>query len=554
MNPSMNGGEVLLATLRSRAIDTIFYVAGGTYITVLEALSRQNTIRAIGTRLESSAVFAAEAYASIARKPACVFVSRAPGATNASIGIHTAMQSSRPLVLFVANIPQAMKQREAFQEIDYRLMYAPIAKAVFDVNSFEELSHVTARALDLAVSGRPGPIVVSVSRDILDGPTGAPPIPRPAAPVRAGPDEAGLAAAVSLIDQAAHPVVIAGEMIDFENAHRELQAFAEQTGAGVMAAYRQQDVFSNDHPAWLGQLGLNRSEHGERALEACDLLIAIGTRFDSVTTDDYTMLRDGQKLIMVYPDAAVFSQWQPDVALVAHTRSTLNALTERTAPPDAQRLAWRDAAHQAERAFGEPADLAVHGAVNMAGVIEAFKAQVGQEAILVADAGTFGRWIQRFYRYTQPDTSLGPVSGAMGYGVPGGIGAAVAAPNRPVFVWVGDGGFLMTGQEAAVIVQEQLPIKIIVCDNSAWGSILVSEQKRFPGLDYGTILRSPDFTTLGEGYGMTTFRVETTDEFAGALAGAMATPGPALIHLKLDSRDVSPFPATAPEDNNPYKD
>ena len=551
---SMNGGEVLLATLRSRSIDTIFYVAGGTYITVLEALSRQNAVRAIGTRLESSAVFAAEAYAAIARKPACVFVSRAPGATNASIGVHTAMQSSRPLVLFVANIPQSMKQREAFQEIDYRLMYAPIAKAVFDVNSFDELSQVTARALDLSMSGRPGPVVVSVSRDVLDGPTGNPPIPKPTAPVRAGPDEAGLAAAVSLIDQAARPVVIAGEMVDFEGAHRELQAFAENAGVGVMAAYRQQDVFSNEHPAWLGQLSLNRSDHGERALDECDLLIAIGTRFDSVTTDDYTMLRENQKLIMVYPDAAVFSQWQPDIALVAHTRSTLRALAERVAAPGPERLEWREEMHEAELAFGEPGDVSVHGAVNMAEVIEAFKARVGREAILVADAGTFGRWIQRFYRYTQPDTSLGPVSGAMGYGVPGGIGAAVADGVRPVVVWVGDGGFLMTGQEAAVIVQEQLPVKIIVCDNSAWGSILVSEQKRFPGLDYGTILRSPDFTTLGEGYGMTTFRVEKTDEFAGALEQAMAASGPALIHLKLDSRDVSPFPATAPEDHNPYKD
>ncbi|MFT5389965.1 MAG: acetolactate synthase-1/2/3 large subunit, partial [Gammaproteobacteria bacterium] len=258
----MNGGEVLLETLRSRGIDTIFYVAGGTFITVLEALSRQNTIRAVGTRLESSAVFAAEAYSALQRKPACVFVSRAPGATNASIGIHTAMQASRPVVLFIANIPQAVKQREAFQEIDYRLMYAPIAKAVFDVNSFDELAPVTARALDLSVSGRPGPVVVSVSRDILDGPTGEPTIPRATAPVRAGPEASALDAAVSLINQAKRPIIIAGEMVDFENAHRELTQFADNTGVGVMAAYRQQATFSNEHPAWFGQLSLNRSEHG----------------------------------------------------------------------------------------------------------------------------------------------------------------------------------------------------------------------------------------------------------------------------------------------------
>jgi acetolactate synthase I/II/III large subunit len=320
----------------------------------------------------------------------------------------------------------------------------------------------------------------------------------------------------------------------------------------VMAAYRQQDVFPNDHPGWLGQLALNRSPHGERALDECDLLIAMGTRLDSVTTDDYSMLRPGQKLVMVYPDAAVFSQWQPDVALLAHTRPTLDALAHRCAPAPAERTAWRAEAHAAERAFAEPGEATVHGAVSMAEVIAAFKARVSHDAILVADAGTFGRWIQRFYRYTAPDSSLGPISGAMGYGVPGGIGAAVADPHRPVFVWVGDGGFQMTGHEAAVIVQERLPIKIIVCDNRAWGSILVSEQKRFPGLDYGTLLRSPDFTTLGEGYGMASFRVETSAEFGPALDGALATAGPALIHLKLDVRDVSPFPAAA--GGSPHKD
>ncbi|MGK0172937.1 MAG: acetolactate synthase-1/2/3 large subunit [Gammaproteobacteria bacterium] len=549
----MNGGEVLLETLRSRGIDTIFYVAGGTYITVLEALSRQNTIRAVGTRLESSAVFAAEAYSALQRKPACVFVSRAPGATNASIGIHTAMQASRPVVLFIANIPQAVKQREAFQEIDYRLMYAPIAKAVFDVNSFDELAPVTARALDLSVSGRPGPVVVSVSRDILDGPTGEPTIPRATAPVRAGPEASALDAAVSLINQAKRPIIIAGEMVDFENAHRELTQFADNTGVGVMAAYRQQATFSNEHPAWFGQLSLNRSEHGEKALDECDLIIAMGTRLDSVTTDDYTMLRDGQKLIMVYPEPQTFAQWQPDVAMVANARPTLRALADRCAPGANDRIAWRDAINTVEREFSKPGDIQVHGQVNMAKVIGEFKAQVPKDAVLVADAGTFGRWIQRYYQYTMPDTSLAPVSGAMGYGVPGGIGAAVATPHRQVFVWVGDGGFLMTGQEAAVIVQEQLPIKIIVCDNSAWGSILVSQEKRFPGLNYGTLLRSPDFTMLGEGYGMPAFKVETSEAFGPALTAAMEVSGPAMIHLKLDSRDVSPFSAS-PADANPYKD
>ncbi|MCH9673156.1 MAG: hypothetical protein K0U93_17090, partial [Gammaproteobacteria bacterium] len=517
------------------------------YVTVLEALSRQNAIRAVPTRLESSATFAAEAYAALRRKPACVFVSRAPGAANASIGVHTAMQSSRPMVLFVANIPRSMKQREAFQEIDYRMMYGPIAKAVFDVHSFDELASVTARALDLSVSGRPGPVVVAVSRDVLDGRTGEPQIPKLAPKVVAGADPGSIDAIARLLNAAKHPIVLAGEMVAFERAHASLKTFVEASGAGVLAAYRQQDVFPNTHPAWLGQLALNRTEHTEQALDDCDFLLCLGSRLDSVTTDDYAMFRDNQKVAVVYPEPSMFSQWQPDIALAANVAPTLDALIgalRESIPP--QRLAWRKSAHDKEVAAAQPGDLTVQGDVNMAEVIATFKERVPNDAVMVADAGTFGRWIQRFYQYDSPDSSLGPVSGAMGYGVPGGIGAAVADGSRQTFVWVGDGGFLMTGQEAATIVQEQLPVIIIVCDNAAWGSILVYEQKRFPGLEFGTMLRSPDFAGLGTSYGMTSFAVTRTEDFAAALDGAMAAKGPALIHLRLDARDVSPFPVEPP--------
>ncbi|MEM7252561.1 MAG: thiamine pyrophosphate-binding protein, partial [Pseudomonadota bacterium] len=355
-----NGGEVLVRTLSQRGVDTVFFVAGGTYVTVLEALSRQSSIRAVATRLESSATFAAEAYAALRRKPACVFVSRAPGAANASIGIHTAMQASRPMVLFVANIPRPMKQREAFQEVDYRLMYSPIAKAVFDVHSFNELAEVTARALDLSVSGRPGPVVVSVSRDVLDGETGEPTMPRPAVAIRSGPDADGLSQTLNLLRDAERPLVIAGEMVHFELAHEELKAFVARSGAGVLGAYRQQDVYPNTDVGWLGQLALNRTEHTEKALDDCDLLISLGSRLDSVTTDDYAMMRDHQKWVMVYPEPSAFSQWQPDVALAAHVKPTLKALIDGiTEPPPAERLNWRAALHEREAAFAHPGDLAV---------------------------------------------------------------------------------------------------------------------------------------------------------------------------------------------------
>lgn len=541
-DPGLNGGEVVLETLRSRGIDTLFFVAGGTFITVMEALSRANDIRGVPMRLESSATFAAETYAAVNKRAAAVFVTRAPGAANAVIGVHTAMQASRPMVLFVANIPGPMKQREAFQELDYNQVYGPVAKAVFEVHRYEQLADVVARACDLAESGRPGPVVVAVGRDLLDGQTGNPAIPPPAAQVHHGMDVSVAASIAERIQNASHPIILAGEMVAHEMAHGDLVELAERTGAGVLAAYRQQDVINNLHPAYFGHLTLNRLQHVEDALDACDLLVCIGSRLDSVTTQDYAFQREGQAMIVVYPDSSVMSQWQPAVAASASARSALSAIAAATSgTPPADRIAWRDEIHGREAAFADASAANVYGDVNLAHVIAEFRDRVPDDSIVVSDAGTFGRWLHRYYPSTQPDTNLGPVSGAMGYGVPGGVGAQVARPDRAVFVWVGDGGFLMTGHDAVVMVQERLPVKIIVCDNCAWGSIMVSAQSRFPGMEYGTRLQSPDFARIAEGYGMPSFQVRQTAEFSDALTQALATDGPALIHLLLDARDVSPY-------------
>ncbi|MCG8548700.1 MAG: thiamine pyrophosphate-dependent enzyme [Alphaproteobacteria bacterium] len=497
------------------------------------------------THFESSAAFAADAYAGIRKKPACIICSRAPGATNAAIGIHTAMQASRPAVLIITNIPRPLKGRGAFQEVNYQLMYAPVAKAIFDVHSVDEVAGVMARALDLSVSGRPGPVVVAISKDILDEER-EPDVPKPAATVRVGPDADAVAEAARLIEQSKHPIVIAGEIASFENAGAALESFADATGAGVLTAYRQQDAIRADHPAHFGHLSINRLPFQEKALAEADLIIAMGSRLDSVTTADYAMLRPEQKLIMVYPDPSEFAQWQPDVALGSHTVPAMAAIADALqSPPPPERIAWRDAVHQQEVDFAVPGEIQVQGDVDMAKVINHFNAAVPKNAVMVSDAGTFGRWITRYYRFNEPNTELSPVSGAMGYGVPGGIGAQVANAAAPVFVWVGDGGFLMTGNECAAIVQEELPVKIIVCDNSCWGSILVHQQKRFDGWDFGTRLHSPDFAALGRGYGMPAWTVAKTEEFPAALEEMMAVKGPAMLHLLLDLRDVSPYSGSA---------
>lgn len=543
----MHGGEIVVETWLSRGVDTVFFVPGGTNVTVLEALSRnQNKIRSVSTRLESSAVFAADAYAGIRKKPACVICSRAPGATNASIGIHTAMQASRPVVLFITNIPRRQKGREAFQEINYMEMYAPIAKAVIDVNSLDELAGDVARALDISISGRPGPVVVAISKDILDEEADDPLIPKPAAPVRFGPDALAVDRAARLIESSKHPIILAGELVGFESANNELEKFAEATGAGVMTAYRQQDSIRADHPSHFGHLSINRLPFQEQALKESDLIIAVGSRLDSVSTADFTMLRPDQKLIMIYPEPSAFAQWQADAALGSNVIPAMEAIANAlSAPPPPDRIAWRDKVHQAEVDFAKPGEIEIQGDIDMAQVIEHFNKSVPKESVMVSDAGTFGRWITRYYRFNEPNTELSPVSGAMGYGVPGGIGAQVANPDAPVFVWVGDGGFLMTGNECAVIVQEKLPVKLIVCDNNCWGSIMVHQQKTFEGWDFGTRLQSPDFAAIGRGFGMPTWTVAKTEEFAGALEEMMAVDGPAMLHILQDLRDVSPYSGSA---------
>ena len=273
---TINGGEAVVATLLSRGIDTVFFVPGGIYVTVLEALSRvQNKISSVSTRLESSATFACDAYAGIVHKPSCMFVSRAPGASNAVIGVHTAMQASRPFVLFIADIPKA------------------------------------------------------------------------ANPVRMGPEKGSVESAAELVRAAKHPIILAGEMIPIEGETEALRQFADVSGAGVLVSYRQQDIIDNEHLAYFGQLTLNRLPFQIEALDACDLIINIGCRLDSTTTEDYKMFRHDQKMIMAYPDAVVFSQWQADVAMGSHTGPAMRALLEslESTPPPAERIAWRDEVH-----------------------------------------------------------------------------------------------------------------------------------------------------------------------------------------------------------------
>ncbi len=543
----MNGGEALVRTLVKHGVELAFNVPGESYLTILEELRRQrDRIKLVLTRHESSCTFAADAYAKVAGKPAAAFVTRGPGATNASIGLHTAKQDSTPLVLFIGHVPVCEMGREAFQEIDYPRAFGPLTKDVIEVLRPQDCAAAAADALATAVDGRPGPVAVVLPEDVTEGEAGAPalPAPRPRAPHR--PDPALVAEAARLIDAAARPIIIGGELIGSERAHRAFAAFAERIGAGVTCTFRRQDILPSDHPANLGHFGLTLAPYQWAYWKECDLVILAGARPDGVSIQDYSLLRHDQTVIHIYPDAAAFAETTPTVALTSDLVPALEALSDTLASGDgvAERRAWRARHHRAHTAFMTPgldAEARCVGAVDMAEIVRILGERLPETSTVVNDSGAFASWLHRHYPYRAPYSQLGACLGAMGYGMPGALGAKLARPAVPVVTLIGDGGFLMTGQEIVTAVQQHLPITVIVCDNGVYGSITTHQYRRGgPEALYGTVMNSPDFAALGRAYGAEAWTVTETAGFAPALDEALAlSDRPGLIHLKTDMRDLN---------------
>ncbi|MFQ5936485.1 MAG: thiamine pyrophosphate-dependent enzyme [Acidiferrobacterales bacterium] len=539
----VNAGQTVVDTLIAHGVKIAFTVPGESFLTVIDGLRRRrDAIRLISTRHEGGAAFAAEAFGRLTARPAAVFVSRGPGATNASIGVHTAMQGSSPMLLFVGHVRRRSKGREAFQEIEHQRMFAPVAKAVLEPSCADEIAAVTAQALEHTVAGRPGPVVVVLPRDLTEDSVRATASATVSPRDSVAPNARALAEARALLRQAHQPLIIAGEMIAIERASADLVAFAEAIGAPVMTAYRQPDVFPNSHGAYAGHLEINRAPFQREAFVACDLVIALGTRLDGITTEDYTLLGPEKDLIQVYPDTESIRRNNATVGVVGDVVLVLKELMSELAPPAAGRLRWRDSLHAAYLEFSTPGGVEVHGAVDMAAVVDVVAQLLPEDAVVLTDGGSFARWVHRYYRFKRPRTYAGPVSGAMGYAVPGAIGAALALPQVPIVAFVGDGSFMMNGQELMTAVETQLPIKIIVCDNQAQGSILLAQWLQFgESSDYGTRMMSPDFVVLARAYGAEAFRVVCTDDFAAQFEAALAHDGPALIHVITDQRDIAPF-------------
>lgn len=453
----MKGGEAVIETLITHGVDTAFTVPGESFLYALEGMrQRSDKIHLISARQEGGGAFMAEAYGKLKGRPAALFVSRGPGSSNAAIGIHTAMQDSTPMITFIGHVNSRSMGREAFQEIDQHAFFGSVAKAVLSTEKADDIARVTSQAIDLSMDGRPGPVVVQIPRDVSSMDTHEL-IPKSTNRRVHKPKQTLIDQAAIKINNSKTPLIVAGEMIANHDASDELTALAETGMLPVMSAYRRLDVIANSHPCYAGHLEINRFDDQLAAIEACDLVIAIGSRLDGITSADDTMLSFGKPLIHIYPDRCVLDRFNSDVTINADMKPALKALKAKILQPDSTRQTRTEFLHNSFMKFSQPGNFNVYGEVDLSLVIKTIDQFVDLDTTIVTDAGSFSRWVHRYRRFERPHTKAGPMSGAMGYSVPGAIGARLARPKNEVVAFVGDGGFMMTGQELVTAVEQQLP-------------------------------------------------------------------------------------------------
>jgi acetolactate synthase I/II/III large subunit len=555
--PARLGGHALVETLIEQGVDTVFGVPGESYLAVLDGFhEHRDRIRFIACRQEGGAAFMAEAQGKLSGRPGICFVTRGPGATNASIGLHTAFQDSTPMILFIGQVASVQRDREAFQELDYRQVFGPgtlgFAKWVGEVHDADRLPEYIARAFHTAMQGRPGPVVLVLPEDMLTTLTEAPVLPR-AEPALAWPAPGALRGVRSMLLAAKQPFVIAGGSGWDANACAALQRFAEGWNLPVGCAFRFQDLFDNRHVNYAGDVGIGINPKLARRVGEADLIVAVGPRLGEMTTGGYTLLqapRPKQKLIHIHAGAEELGRvYHADLMLQSAMACAAKALETLAPPPAVAWNEWTRAAHADYEANHvaqavEPMDMAV--------LVKTIQRLAPIDSILTNGAGNYSGWLHRYYRYPGLQhggrTQLAPTSGAMGYGVPAAIAAALLQPQRTVINIAGDGDFLMTGQELATATGYGAgtgsgKLISIVVDNGTYGTIRMHQEREYPGRVSGSDLFNPDFAALALAYGWRAARVDLTAQFEPAFAAALAADKPTLIHVKLDA-DVSTSRAT----------
>ncbi len=555
-SPSQIGGHLLVECLVAQGVTHAFGVPGESYLAALDGFYKyQDRIQFVTCRQEGGAAFMADAQGRLTGRPGVCFVTRGPGATNASIGVHTAFQDSTPMVLFVGDVATETRDREAFQEVDFCSFFGPstkgMAKRVERIDDAKRIPEYVARAFATAMNGRPGPVVLVLPEDMLTHEVSSRPLPQ-LEPVQAWSDPGSLRQLREMLLQAQRPFVIAGGGGWTPQSAQALQRFAENWQLPVGNAFRFQDTFDNFHPLYAGDVGIGINPKLSQRIKDSDLIIAIGPRLGEMTTSGYTLLevpKPRQKLVHIHASAEELNRvYHADLAICASMNAAARSLEVLTAPPS---VPWTDWAAQANTDYlantlpqalaGLPADSA-QGLVNMPEVISVLQRHLPADAVLTNGAGNFASWVHRYYKHHGLSkgfkTQLAPTVGAMGYGVPAGIAAAVLT-GRVVFTIAGDGDFLMNGQELATAAQHGAKTIVVLLNNGMYGTIRMHQERDFPTHNMGSHLNNPNFANLAKAYGYEGVRISKTEEFEPALTAALARNQGTLIEIMLDPEAIT---------------
>ncbi len=543
------GARILVDQLLVQGVNHAFCVPGESYLAVLDALHDARAIKLVINRHENGSAFMADAYAKLTGQPGVAFVTRGPGATNASIGVHTAFQDSTPIIVFIGQVGSDFVEREAFQELDYRRMFGQMTKWVAQIDRADRIPEYVAHAFQVATSGRPGPVVLALPEDMqvatADVADAACHVP-----VQASPSDTQMAALRRLLGQAQRPLVILGGSGWTQVACDNVRRWAESNFLPVACAFRYQDLFDNRHANYVGDVGIGINPRLAQRVKDADLVIAIGPRLGEMTTGGYTLFevpRPKQVLVHVHAGAEELGRvYQASLMVnsgMPQFASRLAMMMPIEAPPWRGELAAARADYEAWQAR-PPVYAHTVPRLDLWQVVERLKRALPDDTVICNGAGNFATWAHRFYRYTRLRTQLAPTAGSMGYGVPAGVAAKIVAPERTVVTFAGDGEFLMTGQELATAVQYRAGLIVIVFNNGMYGTIRMHQEREFPGRTYGTQLANPHFALLAEAYGAHGAVVESTDEFGPALDKAVAHTRekhlPALIELRCDPEVITP--------------
>ncbi len=535
------GGQLIVEALKANGVQRISCVPGESFLAVLDAL-HDSDIKVLVCRQEGGAAMMADAWGRLTGEPGICMVTRGPGATNASAGLHIARQDSIPMILFIGQVQRDAREREAFQEVEFRRAFTEFAKWVGEIDDAARIPEFVTRAFAVATSGRPGPVVLTLPEDMLRDEVEAPEA-LPYVPVAAHPGRSQLADLSRRLAAAERPMVILGGTRWSEQAVADIRQFAEHFRLPVGCSFRRQMLFDHLHPSYAGDVGIGINPALAKEIKDADLLILLGGRLSEMPSSSYTLVDipyPHQQLVHIHPDPSELGRvYRPDLAICASPADFVAALADLDAPVEPRWSARTERMHATYLAWSTTPEKSP-GTVHMGRIMDWIEANTAADTIFTNGAGNYATWLHRFHRFRRFNTQAAPASGSMGYGLPAAVAAKQLFPEREVICFAGDGCFMMHGQEFATAVQHGLPLIVLVINNGMYGTIRMHQEREYPGRVSATALDNPDFAALARAYGGHGETVRATEEFGPAFERARASGKPAIIEIALDPEAITP--------------